>query len=211
MGAATWGGLSALSFGGGDFMARFSTRALGASSAYAVVLVISNLALIGWVLIAGVPFVWNAEAMQLVVLHGVSVTVMTILLYICLARGPINVVAPIIASHPVLVIFYSFLVGGRPSALQWGAMAVIVTGVLFVARYAEPVGDDSDDGGSERIKTLGLAAAACVTYAAMIIAGQAAVPMIGDFQTVWMGRLVALVVLVGFFIVRRVQPTVSVS
>jgi drug/metabolite transporter (DMT)-like permease len=210
MGAALWGCLSALSFGGGDFMARFSTRALGAPSAYAVILIIGNAALTAWVLASGVPFVWSAEGLSLIVVHGVGVTVMTVLLYICLARGPISVVAPIIASHPVLVVLFAVAGGGRPGGTQWLAMAIIVTGVVLLARFAEQEAGPSAEARTERAKTIGLAGAACFTYATMIIAGQAAVPLMGELQTTWIGRWVALAVLALFFIVRRQRPTVSV-
>ena len=67
---------------------------------------------------------------------------MCILLYMGMARGPIAVVAPIVAAHPVLVLAVNVAMGVRPSAMQWAAMASIVAGGIIIARgaVAEPNG-----------------------------------------------------------------------
>ncbi len=70
------------------------------------------------------------------VAHGIFVAVMCILLYVALARGPIAVVAPIVAAHPALVLLVNVLAGVRPSALQWGAMLVILVGGIVITRSA---------------------------------------------------------------------------
>ena len=61
---------------------------------------------------------------------------MCILLYMGIARGPIAVVVPIVAAHPALVLVVNVLMGVRPSAVQWAAMAVIIAGGVFIARTA---------------------------------------------------------------------------
>lgn len=65
-------------------------------------------------------------------MNGVAVTVANPLLYRGLARGPISIVAPIVASHPALVVALSVVMGSRPDAVhtkdQWGAMVVTLAG-----------------------------------------------------------------------------------
>ena len=61
---------------------------------------------------------------------------MCILLYMGIARGPIAVVAPIVAAHPALVLAVNVLMGMRPSAMQWAAMVAVMAGGILIARSA---------------------------------------------------------------------------
>ena len=144
MGGVLWGCLSALCLGSADFMARFGTRALGARSVYLVVLAVGGTALTVVVLASGTPIVRSPPGLALSALHGLSVVVMSVLLYTALARGPISMVAPIVAAHPVLVLAFAFATGQRPSLAQWLAMAAIVAGVVAVARFARAGPSEAD-------------------------------------------------------------------
>ena len=144
MGGVLWGCLSALCLGSADFMARFGTRALGARSVYLVVLAIGGTVLTVVVLVSGTPIVRSPPGLALSALHGLSVVVMSVLLYTALARGPISMVAPIVAAHPVLVLAFAVATGQRPSFAQWLAMAAIVAGVVAVARFARAGPGEAD-------------------------------------------------------------------
>ena len=134
--SALYGLTSAFGLGAGDFMARFSARALGATLNYAAVLLIGALGTTIWLLAAGTELVWSPLGHALAVTHGITVAVMCILLYMGIARGPIGVVVPIVAAHPALVLVVNALLGVRPSAVQWAAMATIIAGGIFIARTA---------------------------------------------------------------------------
>lgn len=190
MNPALAGGLAALALGGADFAGRFSTRALGASAALFGMLLAGTAILTAWIVLAAPPLVWAAEGLPLVALNGVATTVMTLLLYKALARGPVSVAAPIVASHPVLVVVFWVLAGARPGALQWAAMAVTVVGAVIVAANAE-----KDAAPAERKSlnaTIALACGSALAYAALVIGGQAATPHYGPLQTLWLGRLFSL-------------------
>ena len=210
MGGVLWGCLSALCLGTADFMARFGTRALGARSVYLFVLAIGACALTFVVLVSGAPLAWSAPGLALSAVHGIAVVVMSVLLYTALARGPISMVAPIVAAHPVLVLAFAYATGARPQPGQWLAMAAIIAGVVWVARHAGsgPAEGEGEVGGerSARRATLAIAGGASVAYAAIIIAGQAAVPYLGELQTTWVGRLVGLAALLALFALRRERP-----
>ena len=212
MGGVLWGCLSALCLGSADFMSRFGTRALGARSVYLFVLAIGGSALTLAVLASAAPLVWSPLGFALAALHGVSVVVMSVLLYTALARGPMSMVAPIVAAHPVLVLAFAWATGARPELEQWLAMAAIVAGVVWVARHARPEGAkaDGDQDRAVQRRTIVLAAGASVAYALIIISGQAAVPYLGELQTTWIGRLVGLAALLGLFAVRRERPRCTV-
>jgi drug/metabolite transporter (DMT)-like permease len=103
-----------------------------------------------------------------------------------MARGPIAVVAPIVAAHPVLVLAVNVSMGVRPSAVQWAAMASIVAGGIIIARGAVEESDGPQ--GESNWPSIWIASGACLAYAALVLTGQAAAPMIGEFQTMWIGR-----------------------
>lgn len=189
--SALFGLASALGLGGADFMARFSSRALGAVFTYAVVLVIGAVGTTIWIFVTNAELVWSLVGCGIAVAHGVSVSTMCILLYMGMARGPIAVVAPIVAAHPALVLVVNTMFGLRPSAFEWAAMATIVVGGVLIARSAGE-GDDASGAGSNRTTVL-IALGACLAYTVLVLTGQAATPLIGELQTMWIGRCSGLV------------------
>jgi drug/metabolite transporter (DMT)-like permease len=199
--SALLGLASALGLGAADFMARFSARALGAPLNYAAVLLIGALGTTIWLFAAGTELVWSPLGYVLAVAHGIAVAVMCILLYMGIARGPIAVVVPIVAAHPALVLVVNVLMGVRASAVQWSAMAVIIAGGIFIARsaVAEPEAAEAE---SNRITVL-IAIGACLAYVAIVLTGQAATPLIGAPQTMWIGRWTGLVFIACVLLVQR--------
>ena len=197
--SALFGLASALGLGTADFMARFSARALGATLTYAVVLLIGAVATTVWIVVAGTQLVWSPYGCGVAVAHGISVAVMCILLYEGMARGPVAVVAPIVATHPVPVLAVNVLMGVRPSAVQWAAMAVVVLGGVLISRHA--VAEVGPAEAKANRTTLLIAFGACLAYVAIVLTAQAATPVIGELQTMWIGRcsglaFIALVLIV---------------
>lgn len=190
MTAALLGLAAALCLGVADFMSRFSARALGAPLTYGAVLLIGTIATTAWVVFSGMPFVWSAYGCAMAVLHGIAVALMCMLLYAGLARGPISVVAPIVAAHPALVLAVAVVMGERLSVVQGIAMFAIVAGGIAVARLA--VHEDAPGAHASR-ETLFIAFGACLAYVFLILTAQAAAPVIGETQTMWIGRLSGLV------------------
>ena len=207
MNPAVWGGLCALGLGGADFVARYTSRAFGAANALLGMLAVGAVVLTAWVWIADPPFVWTASGLWLLAVNGVATTVMTLLLYKGLARGPVSIVAPIVASHPVLVVALAVALGSRPSALQWAAMAATLVGVLVVAACARQFEAPGVVSRRDLHVTVWIAAASALAYAVLVSAGQAAVPIYGELQTLWLGRLVSLGSIALLFMGRRERPT----
>ena len=203
MNPAIWGGFSALGLGVADFMARFSSRAIGHASALFGMLAAGVLILTAWYIVTRPELVLSWTGWHFIVANGVATTVMTLLLYQGLARGPVSVVAPIVASHPVLVVAVAVVLGAQPTAPQWLGMAITVAGVVVVAKYAH------EEAGSETLPpshlrtTILIALGSSLAYAALVLAGQQAVPVYGDFQTLWFGRFVSLATLALIFLARR--------
>ncbi len=208
MNPAAWGGLSALSLGSADFAARFSSRALGPSVALFGMLMVGSIILSLWVWISGTPLVWEPSGFWLLVINGIATMAMTLCLYTALARGPVSVVAPIVASHPALVVAFWVALGTRPSVIQWSAMAVTVIGVIGVARFAKHSHEPTKSHNPYLAGTLAIAGVACVLHAVMVVAGQAAVPIYGELQTLWLARLIGLLSILTVLAIRTTAPII---
>lgn len=206
--AALFGLASALGLGIADFMGRFSARDLGAPLAYGCVLLIGAVATTIWMQAAAVPLVWSPLGCAVAVAHGVSVALMCMLLYAGLARGPVAVVASIVAAHPALVLAVNVLMGARPSLVQWAAMVGVIAGGILIARSAVS-GDKSEAEAKADRVTLLIASGACMAYVALVLTAQVAVPIIGDIETVWIGRWTGLVLIAGILIALRIPVRVS--
>ena len=209
MNPALWGGLCAVNLGLADFMARFSSRAIGPASALFGMLATGALVLSAYVYVSEPPLVWTWSGMWFVALNGIATTVMTLLLYLGLARGPVSIVAPIVASHPALVVLLAVVLGARPTTLQWIAMAGTLAGAIVIAACA---GSFEEAGKYERRNlrvTVMIACASALAYAVLIVAGQKAVPIYGELQTLWLGRLFSLATLALVFLVQRKGPEMT--
>lgn len=207
--SALLGLASALGLGTADFMARFSARALGATLTYAVVLLIGAVVTTIWVVVSGAELIWSPYGCAIAVAHGISVSVMCILLYEGMARGPIAVVAPIVASHPVPVLIVNVLMGVRPSAVQWGAMAVVILGGVLISRHA--ISDAEPSQAKANRTTILIALGACFAYVAIVLTAQTATPLIGELQTMWIGRWAGLVFIALILAIQRAPVRVPRS
>ncbi len=211
MTSVVWGLLSAAGLGTADFMARFSARSLGAPLTYAAVLLVGAAGATLWTIASGSQLVWSPLGWALAMAHGISVTTMCVLLYMGLARGPVAIVAPIVAAHPAPVLLVNVLMGTRPTAVQWAAMSAIVIGGLLIARSAEAHPQFASDHSGELHKTIRIALGACLAYVLIILTGQAAVPLIGELQTVLIGRWTGLLSILLVLLAQGVRLAVPMS
>jgi drug/metabolite transporter (DMT)-like permease len=188
MNSALLGLVAALSWGVHDFLARFPSRAVGPIPTVLAVTVAGLIVLSAWLLIGGgaISIVW--PDLWLVAVTGIFFALATLALFSALAVGPISIVAPIAGSYPALAMMLAVAQGARPSPLQWLAILGVMAGVLIVSRSGgryEASGELPP--GKLRI-VLGLAFLASVCFAIALTAGQAAVPIFGEVETVWFAR-----------------------
>ena len=210
MNPASWGSLSALSLGSADFTGRFTSRAMGVNSALFGILLVGSSILTIWVWLADTPLVLDLSGLWLLLIHGISTMLMTLLLYTALVRGPVSIVAPIVASHPVLVIIFWVSLGARLSFIQWSAILTTVVGIVLVARSADHFRKEGTSLQYDLRNTLLIAGACAGLHAVLVIAGQAAVPIYGELQTFWLARLIGLVSITALFCIRKESPQLPI-
>lgn len=203
-----WGSFTALGWGASDFVARFTGRAAGHQSALFGMLLTGSAALTLVIFIGGVPLHWGPEGLWLLVASGLAIMLGTLWLYRGLAAGPISIVSPIVGAYPALVVALAVAFGARPSLLQWAAMALTLAGVVIVARSAGSFEEVGRRSRGELRSTVLLSFASSVGFALGVFTAQAAVPIYGNLQTIWVSRVVSLVCLILVFLGQRSRPVI---
>ena len=201
---AIWGSMTALGWGCADFIARFTGRRMGHDVALLAMLGVSAviLALVVWQ--APTPFdLADRRGWPLLGLTGLGVMLATLLLYWGLARGPVTVVAPIVGSYPAFNVALAVVLGVRPSALQWLAMAAVMAGVLVVVRASRSFEDEADYPPEALRKTIWIAAASAALFGIAVAAGQESAALYGELPTTFAVRWIGFLALAVFLVARR--------
>src|SRR6266849_4999506 len=183
--------LTALTWGGADFIARFATHRIGAlrSMLYMqligfLLLTISLPALGGWGHLADSsgwqPWAWGFLAGCFNAASGLA-------LYRAFEIGKMAVVAPLSASYPALTLLLSWLTGERLSGVRIAGIICTLVGVVVVAG-GEKTPDENDTAAEQRSdRGIGWAIFAAVGFALLFwLLGIRIIPRVGAVQTVWM-------------------------
>jgi drug/metabolite transporter (DMT)-like permease len=188
------GVLTALTWGGSDFLARFATHRIG------TLRTMLYMQLIGFLLLtAALPFFgglghlrdgsgWHPWAWG--VLAGCINAVATLSLYRSFEIGKMAVVAPLSASYPVLSVTLSILTGERLTVTRAAGIICTMLGVVLVAAFEKP--PDADDAEAVRRSGRGVGWAFCSAIGFGVLfwlLGTWIIPRVGAAQTVWMIRL----------------------
>ena len=192
MNSALLGLVAALSWGVHDFLARFPSRAVGPIPTVLAVTVSGLIVLSAWLLVGGgaIKIVW--PDLWLVAVTGIFFAAATLAMFTALALGPISIVAPITGSYPALAMILAVAQGARPSAWQWLAIVGVMAGVLILSRSGGRYEESGELPPGKLKIVLGLALLASFGFAIALTAGQAAVPIFGEVETVWLARLFGL-------------------
>lgn len=192
MNAAVWGMLTAFGWGSADFIAYFTGRAIGHQVALFAMLSVGVVLLTFIVWLMKVPLVWDPCGFWLLVCTGIGIMAATMLLYWGLARGPVTVVAPLVGSYPAFSLVLAVLLGARPGVTQWFAMAVVILGVIVVARNAKVATSEPDHDPEELRRTIFIALCSSLAFALTFAAAQQAKLIYGELQTVCVARWISL-------------------
>src|SRR5580704_19271546 len=186
--------LTALSWGGSDFLARFATHRIGTLRTMLYMQFTGFLLLTiflpwlgGWGHLGDdsgwQPWAWGALA-------GALNFLATLTLYRSFEIGKLAVVEPISASYPVLTVLLSLLSGEHLRAARAVGIACTLLGVLFVAGGERAPQDHDVEGLRRSGKGIGWALCSAVGFGFLFwLLGVRIVPATGATQTVWLIRL----------------------
>jgi drug/metabolite transporter (DMT)-like permease len=186
--------LTALTWGGADFTARFSTHRIGTLRTMFymqfvgfLLLTLSMRWLGGWGHLADgsgwQPWAWGFLAGSLNACGTLS-------LYRSFEIGKMAVVAPLSASYPALTLILSWLSGDHLSAARVAGILFILFGVAVVAGGENAPSENSAQLAKTNTRGIGWAILAAIAFGALFwLLGIRVVPRVGAVQAVWMIRL----------------------
>ncbi len=191
--------LTALSWGGSDFIARFATHRVGTlrTMLYMQVTGFTLLTIFlpwlgGWGHLADgsgwQPWAWG-------VLAGCINACATLVFYRAFEIGKIAVVGPVSASYPALTLLISWIGGERLTSVRVAGIVLTLLGVVIVAS-CEKVPEEKDVTSRQKNgRGLGWAIAAAFGFAILFwLLGVRVVPRVGATQAVWLIRLTSSIV-----------------
>src|ERR1700730_8173062 len=185
--------LTAVTWGGSDFLARFATHRIGTLRTMfymqATGLLLLSLCLpwlggwghlhdgSGWQ-----PWAWG-------VLAGCINAFSTLTLYRSFEIGKMAVVAPLSASYPALTVTLSLLTGEHLTVGRAAGIVCTLFGVVLVARGEKAPDTNDVEANARNGKGLGWALCSAVGFGVLFwLLGIRIVPRVGAPQTVWMIR-----------------------
>ena len=200
-----WGGLSSLSYGTADFIAAKTGRGIGAGNALFFMLPVGIVGIgIAW-LATGQTLVWETGLLWLVLLHGIGLAGKLQTLYVALARGPVSMVAPIVAAHPVFVLLLFAGMGIVPTPLQWAGCAITIVGAILVAVSSDQAETSAAAHHGLRI-TIIISLVCALFYTLEVVTGQLAVATYGELPTAFAGRTLAWIILAILLFATKGRP-----
>lgn len=113
-------------------------------------------------------------------------------LYGAFQRGPVRLVAPIIASYPVLSVLWAVSRGAQISWFEWATVLLIILGVSLVAVLADHSREDIPPKGP----TILLSIMAAFGFAGTFALGQYAAEISGHMPVTMVTRIFAIVLLI---------------
>lgn len=202
--------LTALTWGGADFTARFSTHRIGTLRTMFymqfvgfLLLTLSMRWLGGWGHLADgsgwQPWAWGFLAGSLNACGTLS-------LYRSFEIGKMAVVAPLSASYPALTLILSWLGGDHLSTARVAGILFILLGVAVVAGGERAPSEDSAQPAKTNTRGIGWAIVAAIAFGVLFwLLGIRIVPRVGAVQAVWMIRLTSAS-LTALIILAAAQP-----
>jgi drug/metabolite transporter (DMT)-like permease len=197
------GVVAALAWGVHDFLARFPSRAVGPIPTLFWVTAFGFILISAWLAASGVPVDIDWSKLWLPALSGIALALGALSLFAALALGPISLVAPIAGSYPALAMIFAVAEGARPSLPQWLAIVAVIGGVLIVSRSGRSYEQSGDIAPGKLSLILALSFLASLGFATALMSGQAATPIFGEVETVWIARSFGLVTVAGICLWKR--------
>ncbi|MEH6647965.1 DMT family transporter [Sulfitobacter sp.] len=197
MSALSLGLIAAFAWGFHDICVRFVSQKAPLMASLLTVLCTGLLFHVAYMLATSGFHETPAKAFAPAVLAGVFFLVASLGLYGAFQRGPVRLVAPIIASFPILSVLWAAFTGTHVTVVEWLTVFVILCGVSTVAYLSDQSAEDTVPKGV----TIFFASIASFGYAGTFALGQMAAEMSHHLPATLITRSTAIALLIGGMVV----------
>jgi len=191
--------IAALCWGFHDICVRFLSQKVPISAAIFTVFLTGLIFHFSLTWVSGELQALPMNAVWLSVAAGVFFVVATYGLYHAFQRGPVRLVAPLIASYPILSIALVSLQGQSVGLYQWGAVFAIVIGVAVVAILS----DTSTDATPPKGRTIVYTLISAIGFAGTFALGQAAAEISHEMPSTLVTRMLAIVLVTAIILIGK--------
>lgn len=193
------GSVAAVGWGVTDFLARYTSREVGAYRSLFYMQVF-GLVVLGGVFLSGktgiVPHAPSAAWFWAAVV-GVMSAAAVLAFYRSFETGKLAVVAPISAGYPALTALLSIWSGEQVGPAEWLGIALVLAGVALAVGASESTQEGPGGEQQNSRAAVGWALAAALGFGVMFwLLGFHVVPALGGLMSVWVVRVVCTATLV---------------
>ena len=204
-----YGLLSALSFGIGDFLARFSSKEIGFQRSLFWMLVVGGIFYLSLYSIFFGGFNPNLKGLIYCAIAGILIMFGLLFLYNGLERGPVSIVAAITATNPFFVFLIRFFLGSEPTKLQWYATIAIISGAVLISFSANSFKESLGMDLKKIRESILLALGASIFLAFGLIFSQEASIYLNTTETVIYIRFFSLFSIAILLLVLKIKPILT--
>ena len=206
---ALLGILSALSFGIGDFLARFSSREVGFKNSLFWMLIVGAIFYLILFAFFGDGLNPNPIGLSNSFLSGILIMFGLLCLYRGLQMGPVSIVAAITASNPLIVFLIRYALGSEPTLLQWLSTLVVISGAILVSFSANSFQESLGLTKKQIKESVIISFMASVTLALGLIFSQEATNTLEPLETVIYIRLFSLLGIASILLFTKSKITLT--
>ena len=208
--AVIFGLLSALSFGIGDFLARFSSREIGFQRSLFWMLVVGGFFYLSLYSIFFGGFNPNLKGLIYCLIAGILIMLGLLCLYNGLERGPVSIVAAIAATNPFFVFLIRvFIFGENPTIFQWTSTIVIILGAILISLSASTFKKSLGMNINQIKNSVFIAFAASLFLAIGLTVSQEASKFLNSTETVIYIRFFSLFSIAIILIALKIKPILT--
>jgi drug/metabolite transporter (DMT)-like permease len=197
-----FGLIAAFSWGLHDILVRLVSQKTNVFSALLIVLICGFLCQSILILARGEINVIPTQAFLPVIFAGISFTTASIGLYKAFEIGPVQLVAPIIATFSILSILWDVFQGNALNLYQYLAVIIVFVGLYIVVSLANTQNDVVSNG--KKIHAILWSALASVSFAVTFGIGHSMVHYAPELMTIAATRLLATICLVIIMLVMHI-------
>lgn len=199
MSALALGFIAAVCWGLHDFAIRVVSQTIPLMASLLTVLTVGLAFHLGMMGVTQSYHSISGPALVYAALSGVFFLTASLGLYGAFQRGPVRLVAPIIASYPILSVGWAVFNGTVLTTPQLIAVLAVITGVGLVAALA----DDSKSDVPAKGITIIYAVVAAIGFAGTFALGQLAAELSHHMSATLVTRVTAIVLLLGIIVAWR--------